>query len=930
MLALFAMGTVEVSAQTFKKSDVVGIIHDDQDAPLTSATIMLLNARDSVLASFAISDTDGRFAIKGAKAGNYILKISFMGFSTVTRELMLGEEEVVDLGTITLKEATAILSEVEVLADHVPIQIQDDTINYNADAFKVQPNDVVEDLLKRLPGIEVDKDGGIKAQGEEVQNVLVDGKEFFGNDPKMATKNLPADAVDKVQVYDKLSDMAEFSGIDDGERSKTINLELKEDKKKGMFGKIEAGYGHDAGAVADEGRYATKLNLNRFTKNSQLSLLGMANDVNQQGFSFGEYINFSGGLSRMMGGGRFRMGGGGGPQIGEDLSDGFVNTLAGGINYNVEIGKKLDIRSSYFYNGIDNDITQDIFRQNYIVDETFETFEDATQSSENDGHRVNLIAELEIDSTTEIELRSNASFNNGDYLSNQFTETFADQGLDNTLLTDYTSLSDGFDFNGDLYLRKRFGAKRGRTMTANLSLNSGDDNSEARLTSLQNFLLTGDEEFIDQMQQDVGDNMNWGARLSYTEPVGKNKWVEFNYRYQNNESKSDQDVFDLDPVTGAPTPNTDLSTTFQRDYTYHRTGATFKLNTPKSSLNIGVQYQDTDLRGFINQDESPIAKDFSTVLPSLRYRYEFATARSIRFDYRTSIDVPSLQQLSPLVDNTNPQRIYIGNPDLKAEYQHRANIHFHSFSQFSFTSIFAMLSGTITKDKIVNSTEVDRVTFKETQRPVNIDNDYRLTGYASFGTPLKFIRTRLELNSNVSYNRSKLFINTIENDLDRWTRSVGLSFSSMNSEVVEYQVGARFSNTTSEYSEDKSFDQDFVTQTYYADLTVNFLKTWSISTSYDLNRYTGDQFEGDEELPLWKASLSKYVFKDKRAEIKLSMFDVLDENRGINRTSESNYLEEIRTNSLGRYYMLSFIYSIKGFGQGDTGNMRMIRHGRRR
>ncbi|MDX1407331.1 MAG: outer membrane beta-barrel protein, partial [Saprospiraceae bacterium] len=871
-------------------------------------------------------------AIKGAKAGSYVLKISFMGFSTVTRELVIGSEEIVDLGVINLAEATAILSEVEVLADHVPIQIQDDTINYNADAFKVQPNDVVEDLLKRLPGIEVDKDGGIKAQGEEVQNVFVDGKEFFGSDPKMATKNLPADAVDKVQVYDKLSDMAEFSGIDDGERSKTINLELKEDKKKGMFGAIEAGYGHDAGEIADEGRYSTKLNLNRFTKSSQLSVLGMANDVNQQGFSFNEYINFSGGMSRLMGGGgRFRFGGGGGgPQISNGLSDGFVNTLAGGVNFNVELGKKLDIRSSYFYNGIENNIAQDVFRQNFIVDETFETFEDATQTTESDGHRVNLIAELEIDSTTEIELRSNASFNNGDYISNQFTETYEGQGqLDNTLLTDYNSMSDGIDLNSDLYLRKRFGAKRGRTMTANFSLRKGDDDGEARLTSLQNFLLTGDEEYIDQMQQDIGDDMNWGARLSYTEPIGKNKWLEFNYRYQNNESNSDQDVFDLDPVTGVPTRNSELSTTFQRDFVYHQAGTTFKFNSPKSSLNIGVQYQDSDLRGIINQDESPIAKEYTTVLPSLRYRYEFATARSIRFDYRTSIDVPSLQQLSPLIDNSNPQRIYVGNPDLKAEYQHRANVHFHSFSQFSFTSIFAMLSGTITKNKIVNSTEVDRVTFKETQRPVNIDNDYRLTGYASFGTPLKFIRSRVELNSNVSYNNSKLFINTIENDVDRWTKSFGLSFSSMNSEVLEYQVGTRFSNTTTEYSEDRSFDQDFLTQTYYADVTVNFLKTWSVSTSYDLNVYKGDQFEGNEELPLWKASLSKFVFKDKRAEIKLSMFDVLDENRGINRTSESNYLEEIRTNSLGRYYMLSFIYSIKGFGQGDTG-MRFMRHGRRR
>ena len=337
LFALFGL-SISMSAQSVKKADITGLIQDDQEQPLASATVMLLNRTDSVLITFGITSPDGAFVLKNVAAGEYILKMSFLGFATESRDLDIGDQSEVDLGNVALKPASAVLSEVEVTADHMPIQITKDTIEYNADAFKTQPNAVVEELLKKLPGVEVESDGTIKAQGEEVQNVFVDGKEFFGSDPKMATKNLPADAVDKVKVYDKLSDMAEFSGIDDGDRSKTINLTLKEDKKKGAFGTFEAGYG-------TEDRYAVKMNMNRFSKGQQLSFLGMANNVNEQGFSFNDYISFSGGM------GGFRRGGSG-VNISEGMSNGLVNTLAGGINYNVEIGDKLDLRSSYFYNGV--------------------------------------------------------------------------------------------------------------------------------------------------------------------------------------------------------------------------------------------------------------------------------------------------------------------------------------------------------------------------------------------------------------------------------------------------------------------------------------------------------------------------------------------------------------------------------------------------
>ncbi len=920
-LCLLCCSTTLVLAQTVRKADVSGIIQDATGGSLTGGTVMLLAAKDSVLTSFGATGADGGFLLKNVSSGAYLLKISYVGFGTDTRPLKIGEEPLVNLGVIVLSPASEMLSEVEVTADHVPIQIKKDTIEYNAEAFQTQPNAVVEDLLKKLPGVEIGADGSIKAQGEDVQNVLVDGKEFFGTDPQMATKNLPAKAVKKVKVYDKMSEMAEFSGVDDGDREKTINLELREDFKTGMFGTAEAGYGSDS-------RHMVKTNINKFTKKSQLSVLGLLNNVNERGFTFEESMNFSGGMRGMGGGGRggtmqITMRDGDVP-ISQGMGNGLTKTFAGGVNYNFEIGKKLDFRSSYFYNGVNNDLLQNTFRHGFLNEDTYDTYEESEQSTKNQGHRINLRAEYEIDSTQNLELRSNGVISSGEGESVELQETFdSDQMLENTGDVSNVENSDRISFSGDLYYRKRLG-KKGRSFTTNLSIDSRDDDGDSRLMALNEYLTTGDTELLDQLQTTVADNMQWGGEISFTEPIAKNQFLEFNYEYENDDETSFRDARDIDSM-GNTVPNPFLSTRFQRELDIHRAGATWRLNTEKTSLSAGLEYQDTGLDGFVNDSETPIRKELQNLLPNLRWRYEFGTARSMRLDYRTSISVPSISQLSPVLDNSNPLNIYVGNPDLQAEYAHRAGLHFHSFSQFSFTSIFAMINGTLTKNKIVNATSIDQQ-FVETTTPVNIDNDYQLTGYASFGTPLKFIKSRIQLNANVSYTRSLIPINGINNDLDRWTRTFGVQFQNQNSDVVEYTVGSNLTQSTTKYSENTQQNQDFFTHHYFGDLTLNFLKTWSITTSMDYRLYTGDQFEENQALPIWKASLSKYVMEGKRGQIKLSVFDLLDENKGLSRTSTANYLEEVRANSIGRYVMLSFLYSIKGFGQNSgQGAFRFIR-----
>jgi hypothetical protein len=452
---------------------------------------MLLAAKDSVLVSFAATDGTGKFLLKNVNAGNYLLKLSYVGFRTQTETLEIGEAAEVDLGSMTLSAAAEVLSEVEIKADHVPIQIKKDTIEYNADAFQTQPNAVVEDLLKRLPGLEVGADGSIKAQGEDVQNVFVDGKQFFGTDPKVATKNLPAKAVKKVKVYDKLSDMAEFSGIDDGQREKTINLELREEFKTGLFGTAEAGYGSDE-------RYMAKTNINKFTKKTQLSVIGLLNNVNEQGFSFEEYVNFSGGMRSFGGGGR---GGGGGVPISEGISDGLTKTLAGGLNYNFEVGKKLDIRSSYFANGVDKNLLQNTFREGFLNGDTYNTYEDTESATDNYSHRLNLRAKYEIDSTQNVEFVGSGSIGGGDSDALELQVTFnSDLILENTGRVSDLRSSDRLNFSSDLYYRKRLG-KGGRNLSMNLSLDAGNNDGSTRLMAINEYLTTGNTELLDRNQE---------------------------------------------------------------------------------------------------------------------------------------------------------------------------------------------------------------------------------------------------------------------------------------------------------------------------------------------------------------------------------------------------------------------------------------------
>nr|MCU0419842.1 outer membrane beta-barrel protein [Cyclobacteriaceae bacterium] len=704
-LCLFFLGVS--AAASAQKYVLRGMVIDSAARPLPSATVMLLQRSDSSLVAFQVSGAQGGFEMKNVARGNYFVKVTYTGLVPLSRAVRLPEQpSEVDLGRFQMVTLTTQLEGVVVRGEINPVTVKRDTIEYNVTAFKTKTNATVEDLLKKMPGIDVETDGTVKAQGEQVRRVMVDGREFFGRDPKIATRNLPADAINKVQVFDKKSDQAVFSGIDDGQREKTINLELKEEKRKGAFGTLMAGAGTDS-------RWQGRLSLNRFRKNEQLSVLGMGNNINEQGFSFEDYFNFSGASSQLAGG---RAGGGGAVNInvGGDAAggiplntggrqNGIVTNVAGGVNFNKDLSKKTTLTSSYFYNQLDQTVSTALSRINYLpggLDYTFR--QNSRQQSTNDSHRAHWALEHKIDSANSLKWSTSVTYAAS---RSRFASTSETYGVNAQLQNTSTrsTRSDGTSGNvtSALLYRHRF-AKKGRTFSANVGLTLSQTESRGTLSSENEFFSgpTAEQSILQENTQD-NTNQSYSATLSYTEPLGGRKYLEVNYAIRTNQNEVDRPVWDVG--NGGRSLVDSLSNRFDSDYLYQRPGLNLRINRAKYNLAIGAGYQITSLQGNVEPQNARIDRTFQNLLPSARFNYDFSSTRHLRVDYETSVQEPTIQQLQPVINNTDPLNISLGNPVLKPAYVHTGSLNYTSFDQARLVSLFAFFSAVYMKDAITNA-----------------------------------------------------------------------------------------------------------------------------------------------------------------------------------------------------------------------------------
>lgn len=906
------------SAAVAQKFSVTGNLIDSLKNPLPSATVMVLNTTDSSLVNFAVADAKGHFVLNNLTEEQYLLKITFMGYRTYEKMIHKpAGSSVVDLGEIEMESVPNQLEAIEIAADRPPVTVKKDTIEFNAGSFKTKENAMVEDLLKKLPGVEVDNEGNITAQGEQVKSVMVDGKKFFGNDPKIATKNLPANAIDKVQVFDKQSDQSVFTGIDDGEREKTINLELKAEKRNAMFGNMMAGAGTDD-------RFQARASLNKFSKGSQLSFLGMANNVNQSGFGIEEYMNFTGGSRQMMGGGVLIQANSennnGVPLNFGNRANGLISTYAGGININNEFNERTEVNGSYFYNYLNHQVDQTTFRENFLEDGNFTFNEEKLENNTNSNHRGNITLDHKIDSANTLRLNTSFTVNETDSEQSSTSQNFsADGSIANENARQYLSEGQRMNFNTSLLYRHRF-EKKGRSVSANILLGVNQNESGGLLESVNSFYgEANSEERLQQTNEQSTDYLSYGATVSYTEPLGNRKYLEVNYNFRENINDVIKNVYNIS--NGEAVFDEFLSNTYNSDYQYHRAGLNFRIAQSDYNFVAGTSFQQTELRGELGLLDTETSRTFTNLLPSARFNYNFSNTKHLRFDYETSVREPNIQQLQPVVDNSDPLNIYIGNPNLRPSYSQSWRLHFNSFSPVTFMSFFAFADVDYTSNAIINAQNIDE-RFVRTITPVNVDHNLRINTNVNVGIPVKKLGSRFSVTGNFRNVNNIAILNDHENDITQQTAGGTVRYTYQYEEIFDLTVGTTLNHQETRYEFDQP-DQTFLNSIYTAEANLSFLKNYAFSANFDYLVYENRSLEYEQQIPLLNLSVSRFLLKNKSGELKFAVNNILDEALGVDQTANINYLERVTTNSLGRYFMLSFTYALNK----QLNPMSMRRHG---
>ncbi|MGZ4118039.1 MAG: outer membrane beta-barrel protein [Bacteroidia bacterium] len=898
---LFFITTIFGHAQT---SSVKGNMISLKGEPLAYATVALLNPADSTLAFFGITNPEGAFEIKNITSGNYLLQSSYLGYKTLYKQLQIPLPNGENIGALVMQQLSTDLKEVQVIGERIPITLKKDTIEYNAGAFKTKPDAVTEDLLKKLPGIEVDRAGNVKAQGEDVKKVLVDGKEFFGNDIKVATKNLPADAIKKVQVYDKKSDQSEITGIDDGSREKTINLELKDDKKNAWFGDVSAGAGTNE-------HYKGSAKIYRFKKQSQFAALGMLNNINQFGFSFQDYMSFSGGLQNMMNSESGPVSFGGEENsfpinFGQPVT-GLITSGAGGLNYTYEPVKNKRFNISYMGNGDDKNLIETAHSTNFLSGSSYMQDQNTNELSKERNHRLTINIRNSIDSTQTLFFNGSAQLINSKTKTNSFAQTYLQNSLWNSLDNNSTDNSAGMQGDGNASYIKNLSSKwKYIKLTA-----SGSAKQTLGKTQWDNLLHYFDlnSEFNNmQFQQDQNKLYKYSGGASAARSIGNKYYLE-------PKLEAGDVMENLKRKQGIPAVTEvlidSLSPLFTREYKWIRPGIDLKKSTEKSQFVLSGKVEIVQLLNQLNKGAKQTAQ-YVYFIPAASWSREYKTGHRLACFYNSQLNAPTAKQLLPVINIFNPLQLYAGNTHLKPEYEHDGRINWMIFDQFSFTSFFLGLNGTYTKDKINWSRSVDN-NLSEKLTLVNVVDDYRFGGTAEFSTPIRKLGLNIEINLDESWNKGINIVNDIQNINTNRTHAINISLNNRKKEKWDIRVGGTGKISTSQYSVQQSLNNLYYNAGAFSEISYTPAEHWRLFVSADLTRYYNKSFGQSIDIPLLTAEVSRYFFKGNRGTFTLEGFDLLNKNTGLERISELNYLLEKKSNIIGRYFMLSFKYRLNKF-----------------
>lgn len=869
------------------------------------------------------SDISGKFQIENIKPDTYSIQFSFIGYLTKKQSVIVSELPKV-LGTILLETDEKKLKEVTVQTTQIRVEQKGDTTSINADAYKVNRDATAEDLVKKMPGITVEN-GQVKAQGEELKKVLVDGKEFFGDDAQMALRNLPAEIVDKVQIFDRMNDQSQFTGFRDGNTDKTMNITTKNGKNQGAFGKVYAGYGTN-------NTYQAGVSLNYFKANRRITLLGLSNNINQQNFSMQDLFGGNAGRMGMMMANRGNsrggppMGGAGEFLVGQQAGIATTNSI--GLNYTDKWGKKTTAQGSYFFNA-SNTITQKVVNRNFLVNpEIKQLYLDSTSSENNNyNHRFNLRLEHSFDSMNSLVFTPKLNFQNAAIFSDQYASNFLKDTFLNQTQTRSNTENNGYTVGANLLYRHRFN-KAGRTISLNLGSDITRRNSEVFQNSQNIFLDSNNATQARGFRQFANSATNgntYNANLTYTEMLSKDLQLQLSYNPSLNQNFTNRLTNRFDSSTNTYILiDSVLSNTFDNTVNTQKGNVSLNLNKEKYSLTVGLSQQFLTLQSI---QSFPITdnfrKDFSNLLPNATFQYKISQAKSLRLIYRTNTNTPSVTQLQNVIDNSNPLILSSGNPNLKQEFTHNLILRFGSNNWQSAQSFFAFAMAQFTNDYIANanytatesSLNINGIIVPrggQFTMPTNLSGYLNSRSFITYGIPVKKLKSNVNLNLGLNYSKIPGLVNGLKNSANTFNINSGFVIGSNISEKIDFTIGHSANINLVENTLIVSQNSNYFinTSTIKANIMPN--SSWVISSDIAYTNFQGLGSSFNQSFFLWNAGLG-YRFYKKLAELKLSVFDMLNQNASINRNITETYVEDNRSNVLQRYFMVTLTYNIRRF-----------------
>lgn len=917
IISLFSLVLIFITAANAQR--VSGILQDANDqTPIINASVSLLKTDSSATSFVGVSNTKGSFTFNNVSYGNYILSVSSVGYGNFKKNFSVNAQNI-NLGNIDVPKGAVTLSGIVIDGTPPPVRLKGDTSEFSASQYKVNPDATGEDLIKKIPGVTVDRSGTVTAQGEAVKKVTVDGREFFGDDATATLRNLPSEIIDKIQVFDKLSDQAQLTGFDDGNTTKSINIVTKKDMRSGNFGRIFAGYGTDD-------RYSAGGNVSFFNNARRISIIGLTNNVNQQNFASTDLLGATGGGGR--GGGR-----GGDFRVGQQ--SGIAKTNAIGINYNDEWSKKINVAASYFYNNSNTSNNQSINRQNFITADSSQFYKENTLSdNKNFNNRVNFRLDYKIDSNNSILFTTNLNF------QKNHSTNFVD-GLnyvneqESISQTAYNVERDsrGYNFGNELLYRHGF-TKKGRSISIGLNTSFNKNDGETYTNSENTYFK--DVTFTDTTQQlanRTNNSSRYSVNLVYTEPISKKSQLQINYNPSFQKSSADQQTFDYDNVSSKyAILNPVLSNVFDNTYNTHNSGLTYRLGDRDNMISAGLSYQYSELKSTPIFPQNPaIDQSYQNILGNAFARLKLSSKSNVRIMYRSSVNAPSVNQLQNVINNSNQLFISTGNPDLKQASTNRYFIRYSYNNREKSNSLFANVFLSTTNNYISNATYIaskdsvlnNAVTLyrgSQLTKPVNLNGYISARSFLTFSMPLKFIKSTLNWNGGIGYSKQPGLINGVSNKSNSYNYNLGAVLASNISEYVDFTLSYSANINDVKNTLQPRLNNNYVSQS--AGLSANLLTK---KGTFFQNEISNESYKGltdgfNQTYWLWNMAVGQKFLKDQKGEIKLSVFDLLKQNRSISRDVTESYVQDTKNQVLQQYFMLTFTYKLKTFGKGKANN----------